>query len=374
MGKLMLNGISYTGGEGGSGSSNCVTLTQAQYNDLSQAEKNNGTYYYISDADVDASSTGLIDDTSTPSPDKVWSSEKTSQEIASAVGVTIDDTTTAVDKVWSSDKTDSEIGDLDTNLTNRFLPYPTGSGPFYSGIGGFNPNSEYYLGDLVSFHHKQWKCIQAITNPPIDYANDWDLYFEEYSVGTMITDFIAPWYQYVSGGGIHTVYYKVGQLVIFRGQLYRCIADTNSDGWDETKWEHVDVEKLTKIDKDYIFTVDSSYENITTVNSFKMRVISGILYVYFDLSFSGTGFTGGVIGNITRTDNNQDLDIGTDIIYISTPIGEDTSIGAMSESVISSIEPMGISSHTYAYLNIDCYTEQAAPIKRVIGNLVYPLG
>lgn len=88
MGKLMLNGISYTGGEGGSGSSNCVTLTQAQYNELSQVEKNNGTYYYISDADVDSSSTGLIDDTSTPSSDRVWSSEKTSQEIASAVGVT----------------------------------------------------------------------------------------------------------------------------------------------------------------------------------------------------------------------------------------------------------------------------------------------
>ena len=366
MGKIVQNGILYGTG------TRCVTLTQAEYDLLSTAEKNNGTYYHISDADVDSGSTGLIDDTSNPSPDTVWSSQKVSNELSSKPD--IDDTSTANDVTWSADKIDDEISDLDTELNNRFLPYPTGSGSFYSGVSGFNPSYEYYLGDLVFFRQKQWKCIQAITNPPIDYVNDWDLYFEEYSIGTMVTDFIAPWYEYISGGGIHTVYYKVGQLVIFRGQLYRCIADTNSDGWDEIKWEHVDLGALTKIDKDYVFTVDSSYESTTTVNSFKMRVVSGILYVHFDFSFSGTGFTGGTIGEIRRADEVSSLDIGSTEIFMSTPISEISTIGPFEETVMTSIRPSIVGSRAYADLIIGSPSSLSSVIKRVIGNLVYPLG
>ena len=50
---IIKNGKTYTG--------NSVTLTQAQYDALSEAEKNNGTAYYIYDSDavLDASDVGL---------------------------------------------------------------------------------------------------------------------------------------------------------------------------------------------------------------------------------------------------------------------------------------------------------------------------
>ena len=52
--------------------------------------------------------TDLIDD-STTAVNKVWSSDKTSAEIAAGAGVTIDDTTTSLTKTWSSDKINSEV-------------------------------------------------------------------------------------------------------------------------------------------------------------------------------------------------------------------------------------------------------------------------
>ena len=50
---IIKNGKTYTG--------NSVTLTQAQYDALSEAEKNNGTVYYIYDSDavLDASDVRL---------------------------------------------------------------------------------------------------------------------------------------------------------------------------------------------------------------------------------------------------------------------------------------------------------------------------
>lgn len=51
MSKIFYNGIEF-GGSSGSGSGECVQardLTQAQYDALSSAEKNNGTIYFITD-------------------------------------------------------------------------------------------------------------------------------------------------------------------------------------------------------------------------------------------------------------------------------------------------------------------------------------
>ena len=47
MGKLMLNGIDYTGGGGGSGDLTAVELTQAEYDALTQQEKEDPTKIYM---------------------------------------------------------------------------------------------------------------------------------------------------------------------------------------------------------------------------------------------------------------------------------------------------------------------------------------
>lgn len=53
MGKLMLNDIGYSGGSGGGGNANEEIISYADYMALTEEEKNNGTSYYIYDAQSD---------------------------------------------------------------------------------------------------------------------------------------------------------------------------------------------------------------------------------------------------------------------------------------------------------------------------------
>lgn len=82
MGTIMRNNIQYSGGGISGGTTEIpisVILTQAQYDALSQVEKEDLTkVYYISDAESGGDI--QIDDTTT-STNKVWSSQKTSNEI-----------------------------------------------------------------------------------------------------------------------------------------------------------------------------------------------------------------------------------------------------------------------------------------------------
>lgn len=50
MGKHVINGIDYSGGSGGGGGDNSVEISYADYLALSDAERNNGKIYYITDA------------------------------------------------------------------------------------------------------------------------------------------------------------------------------------------------------------------------------------------------------------------------------------------------------------------------------------
>ena len=107
-----------------------ITLTKAQYDALSAAEKNDPKKVYFI-TDYEATGTySEIDDTST-AIDKLWSSSKISSELNSTTR--IDDTTTAQNKTWSSTKISTEIdGKLsysvndatDTDIADAdFVPY-----------------------------------------------------------------------------------------------------------------------------------------------------------------------------------------------------------------------------------------------------------
>ena len=97
-----------------------IILTQAQYDALPSAEKlDTSKIYYVYDA-VGPATGAVIDDTTTAS-NKLWSSQKTANEIASAGGAAIDDTTTAVNKVWSSSKTNTELSGKVDKVTGKNL-------------------------------------------------------------------------------------------------------------------------------------------------------------------------------------------------------------------------------------------------------------
>ena len=107
-----------------------ITLTKAQYDALSTAEKNDPKKVYFI-TDYEATGTySEIDDTAT-AIDKLWSSSKISSELNSTTR--IDDTTTAQNKTWSSTKISTEIdGKLsysvndatDTDIADAdFIPY-----------------------------------------------------------------------------------------------------------------------------------------------------------------------------------------------------------------------------------------------------------
>ena len=117
MGLIKYNDISYGGGGGGD---NSIVLTQAQYDALPQSEKEDiSKIYYISDAQITPG--GAVIDDNDIAPDKLWSSQKTSTEIAQAGGAVIDDTTTATTKVWSSQKTSSELANKVDSVSGKGL-------------------------------------------------------------------------------------------------------------------------------------------------------------------------------------------------------------------------------------------------------------
>ena len=85
-----------------------IILTQAQYDALTQAEKDDTTkVYFVSDGGL---TTNAELDDNVIAPNKVWSSQKVSTEIAGAGGTSIDDTTTSATKTWSSQKISTELG------------------------------------------------------------------------------------------------------------------------------------------------------------------------------------------------------------------------------------------------------------------------
>lgn len=356
---------------GGGGNANCVTLTQAQYNDLSQAEKNNGTYYYISDADVDSSSTGLIDDTSTPSADRVWSSEKTAQEIASAVGVTIDDTTTDVDKVWSSDKTNTEITGLQTFISDNH----------WMTVNLYSPSGTYEVGDIVYFTggslaRRYYRCITAIPT-----AHSWDVNeWEAITTEEIIQNYIARPFE---RRNVNYPVYPVGSYVIYKGNLWKCTTATDgSKDFDSSEWEIANVTDRLVEDNDFIFTPTAAIENDITVNKFKMRIKDNILYLVFDFAFTGTYFTSGVVGKITRTDSTEMIDSITlsnaSISPFVTMVNRQNVSTGPFEGVESRILPsFTVPGGECAWIDLDlnyANTASAAGIGRVMGNLVYPLG
>ena len=83
-----------------------ITLTYAQYQLLSTAEKNDpDKVYYVTDYESHATYVEL-DDTTTAA-DKIWSSQKTNNTIAAKPS--INDSSTSASAVWSSQKTNNTI-------------------------------------------------------------------------------------------------------------------------------------------------------------------------------------------------------------------------------------------------------------------------
>ena len=359
------NQIWVNGTGGGGGNANCVTLTQAQYNDLSQAEKNNGTYYYISDADVDSSSTGLIDDTSTPSADRVWSSSKTAQEIASAAGVTIDDSDTSLTSVWSSSKTDSEISDVDDDL-NRFI------NDTMMHIQGWSPNGTYYLNDIVRYpepnpsSNRYYKCLVSTATTGTWESNEW----EGLSTEEIIQNYIARPFTRLN---VNYPVYPVGSYVFKDANLWRCTTPTDgSKDFDRTEWEIANITDRFQEDNDFIFVPDSSIENIITVNEFKMKIKDNVLYLNYDFQFASPYYSGTTVGRITRSDG----------ISPAVIIGVTSSISMISmvniDNTVTSLGPFkGVESFLQQYSNdisLDLDRNQTSSnIRRAKGNFVYPL-
>ena len=79
-------------------------VSQAEYNALIQeGTLDPNASYYVYNAQV----TGAVIDDTTTANDKLWSSQKTNNELSSKAS--IDDTTASATKAWSSQKTNSEL-------------------------------------------------------------------------------------------------------------------------------------------------------------------------------------------------------------------------------------------------------------------------
>lgn len=102
------------------GDASKVELTQAEYDALEQAGEIDPTVmYFITDGQ---SGNEIIDD-STTSASKVWSSDKTDDEIQTVAATVpaINDSSTASTVVWSADKISTELGSKQDDLTGGAL-------------------------------------------------------------------------------------------------------------------------------------------------------------------------------------------------------------------------------------------------------------
>ena len=108
--KTLIGAINEIAQGGGGGNTDYVELTQAQYDALEQAGTLDPTVlYFITDGQ---SGGGVVIDDSTTSASKVWSSDKTDDEIQAVAATVpaINDSSTASTVVWSADKISTELG------------------------------------------------------------------------------------------------------------------------------------------------------------------------------------------------------------------------------------------------------------------------
>lgn len=144
-----------------------IRISQAEYNALPAAEKEDLTkIYYVYDA-PSPSGDVVIDDTTTAA-DKVWSSQKTASEIAQAGGgAEIDDNTTSLSKVWSSQKVSTELSSrvTTTDLTTALDDYvPMASVGVADGIAPLDASgkvADSYINDLTT---AQINALKALTD------------------------------------------------------------------------------------------------------------------------------------------------------------------------------------------------------------------
>lgn len=111
----------WVNGTGGGGNTDYVELTQAEYDALEQAgQLVEDMMYFITDGQ---SGGGVVIDDTTTSSSKVWSSQKTNNELSSLAATipSINDSSTASTVVWSGSKIDSELGGKQDDLKGSTL-------------------------------------------------------------------------------------------------------------------------------------------------------------------------------------------------------------------------------------------------------------
>lgn len=128
-----------------------VSLTQAEYDALTEAEKNNGTEYFI----TDAGSGIIIDDTLSPTS----TNPVQNKVVKAAIESIIDDTTTSANTTYSSNKINTELSGK-VNLTI----YTAGQAKqnaianhTYEG----EPLTDLFATEIQSYYDNPWQWLAA---------------------------------------------------------------------------------------------------------------------------------------------------------------------------------------------------------------------